>query len=305
MGPGVSRPGRPRIAGGLAALLPALGFGLASAAVRPGPVTSTTAATPAPSPPTGIFGSPPAAGRPAPMARTPGMSGPENSGQTAADEASRERIVERLLERIEAWSRAHPWFEARFEQRFVPRLFGRERLESGRLTVRRPGRMRWDYDTPEAKVFVSDGENTWFHLPADRQVVVGAFAPAGGEGDEAPPNPLHFLTGAARITDHFDAVLAASPTDEGTDEVTDEGVRTISLEPRRPGGGLAALRLSVESGSGRIRSLESEDLEGNRTEFRFQEFRFDREPDEARFTFRIPPGTEVVTASGASPSPTR
>lgn len=219
----------------------------------------------------------------------------------------------RLLERIEAWGREHPHFEARFEQRFVPRLFGRERLESGRLTVRRPGRMRWDYETPEEKVFVSDGENTWFHIPADRQVVVGSFGSAadGGPGAEAPPNPLDFLTGAARIADHFEAVLLP-PEDRGPENGAPAGhadpdpapPATISLEPRRPGGELAALRLLVEPASGRLRGIDSEDFEGNRTEFRFDEFRFDDLPEETLFTFRIPPGTEVVTAPAlAAPGP--
>lgn len=217
-----------------------------------------------------------------------------------------------LLERVEAWGREHPHFEARFEQRFVPRLFGRERLESGRLTVRRPGRMRWDYETPEEKVFVSDGENTWFHIPADRQVVVGSFGSAadGGPGTETPPNPLDFLTGAARIADHFEAVLVPptnrDPNDlpAGDADPDPAPPATIALEPRRPGGELAALRLLVEPASGRIRGIDSEDFEGNRTEFRFAEFRFDDLPEETLFTFRIPPGTEVVTAPAlAAPGP--
>ena len=227
-----------------------------------------------------------------------------DAGQDAAPSATL------LLERIEDWGRAHPHFEARFEQRFVPRLFGRERVESGRLTVRRPGRMRWDYETPEEKVFVSDGENTWFHLPADRQVVVGSFGSAADErpGASVPPNPLDFLTGAARIADHFEAVLLPSE-DRGrhgaANAAADPGpLAAVSLEPTRPGGELASLRLLVEPESGRLRGIVSEDFEGNRTEFRFDEFRVGAPPDESRFTFRIPPGTEVVTAPAlAAPLP--
>ena len=200
----------------------------------------------------------------------------------------------RLVERIEGWSRAHPHFEARFEQRFQPRIFGRERVESGRLTIRRPGRMRFDYETPEPKVFVSDGTNTWFHVPADRQVVVGAFAPeaSGADGGELPPNPLDFLSGAARITDFFEAEIAP---EAGTD-----GLRAVALTARQPDRGVNALTLRVEPETGRIRGIASEDLEGNRTEFRFSDFRVGDPPDDSLFTFRIPPGTEVLTASGAA-----
>ena len=208
----------------------------------------------------------------------------------------------RLVERIESWSRAHPHFEARFEQRFQPRIFGRERVESGRLTIRRPGRMRFDYETPEPKVFVSDGTNTWFHVPADRQVVVGAFAPEanGPEGDGAlPPNPLDFLSGAARITDFFEAEIAP-PGEEGRRSDAAAGLRAVALTGRQPDTGLTSLTLLVEAESGRIRGITSEDLEGNRTEFRFSDFRVGDPPDDGLFTFRIPPGTEVLTASGAA-----
>lgn len=200
----------------------------------------------------------------------------------------------RLVERIEGWSRAHPHFEARFEQRFQPRIFGRERVESGRLTIRRPGRMRFDYETPEPKVFVSDGTNTWFHVPADRQVVVGAFAPEadGADGGELPPNPLDFLSGAARITDFFEAEIAPG--------AETDGLRAVALTARQPDRGVNALTLRVEPETGRIRGIASEDLEGNRTEFRFSDFRVGDPPDDDLFTFRIPPGTEILTASGAA-----
>lgn len=208
----------------------------------------------------------------------------------------------RLVERIERWSREHPHFEARFEQRFQPRIFGRERVESGRLTIRRPGRMRFDYETPEPKVFVSDGTNTWFHVPADRQVVVGAFAPEGdaAASGELPPNPLDFLSGAARITDFFEAETAAEEVVGDRREDPAAGLVAVALTGKRPDTGLSALTLFVEAESGRIRGIVSEDLEGNRTDFRFSDFRVGDPPDDSVFTFRIPPGTEVLTASGSA-----
>src|SRR6476659_3500194 len=42
------------------------------------------------------------------------------------------------------------------------------RVESGTVYFRRPGRMRWDYDAPEKKLFIADGKTVWFYVPADR-----------------------------------------------------------------------------------------------------------------------------------------
>src|ERR1700722_7513253 len=42
--------------------------------------------------------------------------------------------------------------------------------ESGTVYFSRPGRMRWDYESPEQKLFLVDGTNVWFYVPADRTV---------------------------------------------------------------------------------------------------------------------------------------
>ena len=39
--------------------------------------------------------------------------------------------------------------------------------ESGTVYFSRPGRMRWEYESPEKKLFLVDGANAWFYIPAD------------------------------------------------------------------------------------------------------------------------------------------
>ena len=222
-------------------------------------------------------------------------SAPSALGEPPPSGAAPDPEAVALVERIEAYHQSLSHFEARFEQRFSPRIFGRDRVETGRLTVKRPARMRWDYESPEPKVFVSDGSNTWFHVPADQQVVVGTFGNTG-EGAEAEAgglNPLELLTGDATILDHFDALLSSEPPAPG--------LRAISLVPRQPNGEITSLALTVDVESGRIQGIESEDLEGNRTTFRFTDFQFGATPEDSLFTFTIPPGTDVVTATDLRP----
>src|SRR5579863_9839529 len=40
-------------------------------------------------------------------------------------------------------------------------------VESGKVYFEKPGRMRWDYDSPEKKMFLVDGKNVWYYVPAD------------------------------------------------------------------------------------------------------------------------------------------
>jgi outer membrane lipoprotein carrier protein len=41
---------------------------------------------------------------------------------------------------------------------------GRTIREGGRLYLKKPGKARWEYTSPEKKVFVSDGKNIFFHV---------------------------------------------------------------------------------------------------------------------------------------------
>jgi outer membrane lipoprotein carrier protein len=47
---------------------------------------------------------------------------------------------------------------------------GMQRTESGTLLLLKPGRMRWDYTSPSAKLFLLDGKYAWFYSPGDPQV---------------------------------------------------------------------------------------------------------------------------------------
>src|SRR5215471_693522 len=44
----------------------------------------------------------------------------------------------------------------------------RTRRETGRMLLKKPGKMRWNYTTPEPKLFVSDGRTMYEYVPAER-----------------------------------------------------------------------------------------------------------------------------------------
>ncbi len=70
-----------------------------------------------------------------------------------------------------------------------------ERVESGRVFFARPGRMRWEYQSPETKLFVSDGRILWFYVPKDRT----ASRQFVKQSDDWR-TPLALLTGEAKLS---------------------------------------------------------------------------------------------------------
>ncbi len=165
----------------------------------------------------------------------------------------------------------------RFTQTYRSGMLGREVVERGVVMVKRPGRMRWEYKDPETKLFVSDGRTFYFYVPADRQVIVS-------EQDTERSLAARLLSGKGGLLEEFDASL---------DEPVEEGVLRVRLVPRREQPDIERAFLDVEP-SGRIRSILLEDVQGNRTRFRFEGLRENTGLADRLFRFEVPAGVEVV-----------
>src|SRR5688572_23323527 len=63
-------------------------------------------------------------------------------------------------------------FAADFEQTYRGGVLRTQASERGTVKIKKPGRMRWVYTSPEKKEFVSDGAKIYTYIPADKQVYV-------------------------------------------------------------------------------------------------------------------------------------
>ena len=138
--------------------------------------------------------------------------------------------------------------------------------------------MRWEYKDPEAKLFVSDGRTFYFYVPADRQVVVS-------EQDERA-----LARGAAALRPGRPRSTSSTAS---LDEPLEEGVLRLKLVPRREQPDVERAFVDVEP-SGRIRSILLEDVQGNRTRFRFECVRENTGLQDELFRFDVPAGVEVI-----------
>ena len=69
---------------------------------------------------------------------------------------------------------------------------------AGTVSVKKPGKMRWDYTSPEKKLFVSDGQTMFLYFPNEKQVMKNAVP----SQDQATSAVL-FLMGKGNITRDF------------------------------------------------------------------------------------------------------
>jgi outer membrane lipoprotein carrier protein len=156
------------------------------------------------------------------------------------------------------------------------------------LIVKKPSKMRWEYASPEEKLFVSDGTKVYSYFPMDRQVIV-SDVPV----DDRAASPGLFLAGHGRLTEDFVASFEELPEDMPSDGVA------LKLVPRVPRPDYEWLVLVADPKDLTLRGLLWTDAQGGTSSFAFTNLKENLEPTDKQFVFTIPHGVEVVTDAPA------
>lgn len=177
-------------------------------------------------------------------------------------------------------------FSADFTQQYESGVLKRKITESGKVLVKKPGKMRWDYTQPEKKVFVSDGSTIYLWVPADNQVTRSGVP----KQDEATTAVL-FLVGKGDLTRDFNVSFAPKAP---------EGTHALRLDPKLPERDYDWLRIVVDKNSLQIRELTAADRQGGQSTFLFSNFKENVGIADSTFAFKIPKGADVIDAGAPS-----
>jgi outer membrane lipoprotein carrier protein len=179
-------------------------------------------------------------------------------------------------------------FSAEFTHTYRGGVLKKEIVERGRLLVKKPGKMRWQYTAPEQKLFVSDGVKMYSYIPQDKQVVVASVP----ENDAA--TPALFLAGKGNLTRDFTASLVDAPAGMPA------GSRALKLVPRVRQTEYDSLVLVVDPTTLGIRGLVTIDAQGGTSSFSFTNLQENTGVADKAFAFKIPRGVDVITAPARS-----
>jgi outer membrane lipoprotein carrier protein len=165
---------------------------------------------------------------------------------------------------------------------------GMERTETGTVWLakggmKKPGKMRWEYRSPREKLFVSDGRDAWFYVPADRQ----ARKTDARKLDDVR-SPLAFLLGKSKLEKELQGLSLAPDVAA----VTPGGV-VLRGVPQALADRVSEILLEVTPEHGIARIVINE-VDGSATEYRFSGAVENEAIPEGRFEFSPPAGTETV-----------
>ncbi len=171
------------------------------------------------------------------------------------------------------------------------------RVESGSVYFRRPGQMRWEYDSPEKKLFLVDGKITWFYVPYDHTVTK---APVKESSDWR--TPLALLTGKADLSRMCSQIeVVAQPGVPTTHAV----LRCVPKQPKGAAGDAdyTEVFLELDTSSGELDRIQIRMPGAIELEYRFGNWKTDIPLGAEMFHFEIPRGIAIVDGSALTGPP--
>jgi outer membrane lipoprotein carrier protein len=200
-------------------------------------------------------------------------------------------------------------FEARYrsartlQAAFLERYFENGhlvRVEAGTAYFLRPGRMRWEYESPEKNLFLVDGKTAWLYVPADHTVT---RVPSKESADWR--TPLSLLAGETKVS-RVCREIQSAPNEKP--ESPDNSVFRCLIRQARPnpreqnsthivetnGETADTILFEIVRHSGDLVRLAAQDPGGIAVEFHFGNWVTNPKLPDSFFQFTAPTGVAIV-----------
>jgi len=192
--------------------------------------------------------------------------------------------VESGYQRVDRFMQGLTGLEAGFKQVLRDSRGQVAEQSSGTLKVSRPDRFRWDYAAPHAQVIVSDGKRLWLYDPDLEQVTVRAL------DQSLAGTPAMLLSGGGNLRDAFTVERV---------QQAGEGTFWVHLAPKRADTDFRRVRLGFRADV--LQFMELEDKLNQTTVLEFNGLKRNPTLDASQFTFKPPPGADVIGDASARP----
>jgi outer membrane lipoprotein carrier protein len=200
-----------------------------------------------------------------------------------------EKSVGDVAKAVDAHYNALRAFSADFSESYQGA--GISRSESGKLWLKKPGKMRWEYEQPRPKLFVTDGSTAYFYVPGEQQV---RRAPVKKLDDLR--SPLRYLLGKTKLQKEFDGLdFAPKVAPIAAGDIVLHG------QPKSMADRVNDVVLEISPEQNVIVRIIVEEVDGSRTEFRFTNIRENPEVEDAKFRFTPPAGAQVIESTDVAP----
>ena len=212
--------------------------------------------------------------------------------QTFAAEESDEiavKEVREVVKQLQARYEKTKDIQADFAQKTMIEGFERPIASSGKVYIKKPGRLRWNYLDPSIEDIYVNRDDVKVYVPEHKQVLIGKLTQMA-----ASKAPLELLLGAAKLDESFD-VEPTSGKGRGVG-----GIPLLTLLPKshegEAGKSLQRIVIEVFPKTYFIRTISLYEASGNVASFEFSSLQSNIGLGDALFDLKLPADVEVVKA---------
>jgi outer membrane lipoprotein carrier protein len=197
----------------------------------------------------------------------------------SAQAADSDLTLEQILDRLEKHYTGNN-FKAEFIQESTVEAMAITDFASGKIFVRYPGKMRWEYEKPERQIIITDGFKLWIYRPADNQVMTGSAPTFFSDGKGAS-----FLSDITLVRKKFNISLG---------EPKDDFFYELKLKPLEKTLDVTDIRLSVTKNTFTVIRVVTYNSYGDKNHIEFLNHEFKADLKDSLFSFEAPEGTDVL-----------
>jgi len=207
-------------------------------------------------------------------------------------------VVERVQKRYDAAQD----FRARFNQTLNSVVLKRKSQSTGEVLLKKPGLMRWNYEQPDPKMYLSDGNMLWLYEPEDKQAFKQNLKTS------QLPAALSFLLGTGKLAEQFDITFApghdanAGASVTGSKTGASPAAQTfgtardyvLALSPKQASAQIKSLLFVVDSETFDVRETVIIDGQGNQNDVLFSDIRTNTKIPATTFRWSPPAGVRLI-----------
>jgi len=174
-------------------------------------------------------------------------------------------------------------FQADFQQISFIKSIGEEQKASGKVYMKKPGLMRWEYLNPEKQLIILDGKVLWIYSHENKQVIKNDLI-----NNFDSKTPYLFLLGLGKIEDEFNVKYINGGASSKKDWLF------LELRPKKEQPGLEKLVLKINPKNFQVEGSSIFDYYGNITSIDFYDIQINRDIPVSLFQYQVSEGIEVI-----------
>ena len=209
-------------------------------------------------------------------------------GMASLGEASPMKQVLDLVNKVDSRYEQTRDLQADFSQETKIEGFETRLSSTGRVLLKKPGMLRWDYVEPSVEQIFVDGDQVMVYTPEHKQVMKANLTQIA-----ASKAPLALLQGAGKLAQQFDVL----PTEEGE---SGQGVLPlITLVPKpeeKDRSAVTRVVLEIDPSSYLIKKMDLHEISGNISTLHFSNIQVNQGIERTQLMLEVPEDVIVVDA---------